>query len=577
MGSWSFSQIHVDAGESNEKIIRQFMECYFSEETYDEDMWGAEAGVIYPIFECLPGIGFRFDRNKYDRKMQNEAERLFYVVNRIINNTYVYFESDIGSNTSDGYDRTEIIFDPVKCIRVEGSYSFCWGEGTGRKDYKTTYPIKITNTLSFSDTIVLLKIKAEADKRDFAELSEAIKNIPKLNNVKSIKRGEFSYCSDITDVIIPDGVRRIGDSAFDTCLNLNSVVIPDSVTHIGRRVFSCCRKLTSVTIGNSVTSIEDEAFGSCESLTSVTIGNSVTSIGDLAFWSCKSLTSVIIPDSVTSIGERAFMNCENLTTITVPCKVVHLGSKAFLGCKNLADENGFVIINDILFSYYGNDQTVVIRDSVTSIGEAAFSFCKNLTSVVIPASVTSIEKAAFRMCPKLQYILSSAGLMIMEKLNDCNPLVIEKDGEKYRFFALSYKNSNSNYKDYIKLNLWNDYDLELINNGPKYKYRLPARLFGGLDRLLNPVDLTEENKQLYIELLKKNVKKMVSFAEEIKCPFTVKALLDLGIIDDSNTKTVKKLITASTVPEIAALSELFGVEVEKPKAKKKAASKKEEL
>ena len=41
--------------------IRQFMECYFSEKTYFEDMWEAEVGVIYPIFECLPGIGFRFE------------------------------------------------------------------------------------------------------------------------------------------------------------------------------------------------------------------------------------------------------------------------------------------------------------------------------------------------------------------------------------------------------------------------------------------------------------------------------------------------------------------------------------
>ena len=78
MGSWSFLQIHVDAGESNEKIIRQFMECYFSEETYYEDMWGAEAGVIYPIFEGLPGIGFRFRSGIGAGK--NDAEKLFYLV-----------------------------------------------------------------------------------------------------------------------------------------------------------------------------------------------------------------------------------------------------------------------------------------------------------------------------------------------------------------------------------------------------------------------------------------------------------------------------------------------------------------
>ena len=117
--------------------------------------------------------------------------------------------------------------------------------------------------------------------------------------------------------------------------------------------------------------------------------------------------------------------------------------------------------------------------------------------------------------------------------------------------------------------------MELINNGPKYKYRLPSRLFGGLDRLLNPVDLTDENRQLYIELLKKNVKKMIALAEEINCPFAVRALIELGIIDGSNIKSVKKLITASAVPEIVSLANMLGSEPAKA-ATKKAASKKTE-
>ena len=83
---------------------------------------------------------------------------------------------------------------------------------------------------------------------------------------------------------------------------------------------------------------------------------------------------------------------------------------------------------------------------------------------------------------------------------------------------------------------------------------MPARLFGGLDRLLNPVDLTNENRELYIKLLKKNIRKMIAVAEEINCPFAVKALFDIGIIDDSNANTVKKRISTSEVPEISALA-----------------------
>ena len=45
--------------------------------------------------------------------------------------------------------------------------------------------------------------------------------------------------------------------------------------------------------------------------------------------------------------------------------------------------------------------SVVIPDSVTSIGKCAFSDCRNLTSAVIPPSVTSIEAWAFAGCRRL--------------------------------------------------------------------------------------------------------------------------------------------------------------------------------
>ena len=68
---------------------------------------------------------------------------------------------------------------------------------------------------------------------------------------------------------------------------------------------------------------------------------------------------------------------------------------------------------------------------------------------------------------------------------------------------------------------------------------------------------------------------MITFAEKINCPFAVKALIELGIIDDSNVKAIKKVITSSTVPEIAALANMLGSEPPKA-ATKKAAVKKTE-
>ena len=48
--------------------------------------------------------------------------------------------------------------------------------------------------------------------------------------------------------------------------------------------------------------------------------------------------------------------------------------------------------------------SIVVSDSVTSIGDRAFRFCGNLTSIEIPDSVTSIGDYAFAYCYSLTSI-----------------------------------------------------------------------------------------------------------------------------------------------------------------------------
>ena len=227
--------------------------------------------------------------------------------------------------------------------------------------------------------------------------------------------------TEITELIIPEGVTSIGYSAFQNCTGLTSITIPNSVTSIGTDAFSGCTGLTSITIPNSVTSIGYGAFYGCTGLTSITIPNSVTSIGYYAFNGCTGLTSVTIPNSVTSIGNYAFNGCTGLTSVTIGSGVTSIGEGAFYGCTGLTS----VIVPDIAkwcnisFSYGGNplcyahhlysDENteiteLVIPEGVTSIGNVAFSGCTGLTSITIPNSVTSIGEGAFSGCTGLTSI-----------------------------------------------------------------------------------------------------------------------------------------------------------------------------
>lgn len=78
------------------------------------------------------------------------------------------------------------------------------------------------------------------------------------------------------NVIIPDGVKKIGEYAFSEKIttvpsNLKSVIIPNSVTSIGNSAFSGCSSLKSVYIPNSVENIEKYAFFACQRLDNITM------------------------------------------------------------------------------------------------------------------------------------------------------------------------------------------------------------------------------------------------------------------------------------------------------------------
>ncbi|MCI7494108.1 MAG: leucine-rich repeat protein [Ruminococcus sp.] len=145
--------------------------------------------------------------------------------------------------------------------------------------------------------------------------------------VTSIGEGAFSYCDNLTNVIIPESVTSIGNSAFDVCMNLTSITIPESVTNIEDDAFRYCMNLTEIMVASnnpSYTSEDgilfDKSMGTlleCPAGKSgvYTIPIGVTNIGDRAFQYCENLENIIIPDSVTSIGEYTFSNCDNLTDI----------------------------------------------------------------------------------------------------------------------------------------------------------------------------------------------------------------------------------------------------------------------
>ncbi len=221
------------------------------------------------------------------------------------------------------------------------------------------------------------------------------------NSVTSIGSSAFKGCSGLTSITIPNSVTSIGYDAFYGCSGLTSICVDEGNTVYDSRencnaiiqtetneLIAGCQ---STIIPNSVKRIGNSAFYGCNGLTSITIPNSVTNIGSSAFEGCSGLTSITIPNSVTSIGFYVFRGCSGLTSICVDEGNTVYDSR----------ENCNAIIQTETNELIAGCQSTIIPNSVTSIGSYAFYGCSSLTSITIGNSVTSIGYYAFYGCSNL--------------------------------------------------------------------------------------------------------------------------------------------------------------------------------
>ncbi|MBE6634999.1 MAG: leucine-rich repeat domain-containing protein [Ruminococcaceae bacterium] len=165
-----------------------------------------------------------------------------------------------------------------------------------------------------------------------------------------IKIGDYAFynCSAITELVIPAGVSSVGADAFYLCPVKEVTAPPAALSEIPRgyleslrihgsgRVTDCrAENLVSVVIEGTVESIGSEAFMSCKRLADVTICEGVKTIENEAFFECSALTGIVIPDSVTSIGREAFGCVYSLSSVVIGSGVEYIGAYAFWRCDSL--------------------------------------------------------------------------------------------------------------------------------------------------------------------------------------------------------------------------------------------------
>ena len=194
-------------------------------------------------------------------------------------------------------------------------------------EFAIDYSIKCGDDLYWSYSDSTLTITGTGTMYDFTYssmpwylLRDSIRSLSIGEQVESIGKYAFAYCSGLQTVVIPNNVTSLGEGAFYCCDNLSAITIPERVTSIGNRAFYSCDNLNSVVILGSITEIAVNTFSWCTSLASVTIPSSVTSIGNSAFYNCSGLESITCQAlTPPTCSGNSFYGVPTTVTVWIPC------------------------------------------------------------------------------------------------------------------------------------------------------------------------------------------------------------------------------------------------------------------
>lgn len=288
----------------------------------------------------------------------------------------------------------------------------------------------------------VLEIKAEA----FTGCKNIVAiNIP--NSITKIVPEAFSDCSALESVTIYE-VEGTVDPVYyspeitgaDGKTHKDGVVIKnDGVT--GKTLFYFPNAKTGnngvYTIPDDVETIPAEVFSGRE-LTKIIVPASVTNVMANGFATARYLTEVEFlaapegtEEKALTIDEKAFEGCYRLENLILPARLMTMklydakaadGSytqSVFKGCSHLANievrgnaapdkervysaQNGMLLSADgktLLYYPAGKtDTTVVLPDSVTSIGDKAFYKSTKIKTFAVPARLQYIGESAFEGC-----------------------------------------------------------------------------------------------------------------------------------------------------------------------------------
>lgn len=170
------------------------------------------------------------------------------------------------------------------------------------------------------------------------------------SSLTSIGEDAFVFCGGLTDITFPSSTVSVGKDAFSGCVELKAIHILDLTSwcqsnfanynsnplFYAKHLYYNGEEVTNLIVPEGTKSIGDYAFVEYTLLDSIVLPQSVTFIGDGAFSGCTTITpTILLPEGLVSIGEKAFWGCTGLGYVILPASLVSVGKEAFAGCLSL--------------------------------------------------------------------------------------------------------------------------------------------------------------------------------------------------------------------------------------------------
>lgn len=201
----------------------------------------------------------------------------------------------------------------------------------------------------------------------------------------------FAKHGELREVILPEGLRKIGDSVFFDCVGLVALRIPDGVEAIGECAFAGCENLFSLNLPEGLIILGGGALDSCDGLPLVYVPERLCAFFADPFAGYRGRLSLKEDHPGLQKRDGVIISRDGKTLIHYPS--TREGSE-------YAVPEGVECILPWAFTD-ARVATVHLPDSMKKLPPLVFLRCMHLNSVHIPADC-AVAEDAFAGCPHLE-------------------------------------------------------------------------------------------------------------------------------------------------------------------------------